>query len=75
MSAELATRLTSMGLSNCNRRQLYRYRDFYRACPVFVGMLSAQLRPLLPAGLLSPKVRDAEAVKKSVLTGMVECWA
>jgi len=54
--AELANRLTSVGLSNCNRRQLYRYRDFYRTYPVFVGMLSAQLRPLLPAGSVSPKV-------------------
>ena len=26
----LAQELTGMGLSNCNRRQLYRYRDFYR---------------------------------------------
>ncbi|MCX5646888.1 MAG: DUF1016 N-terminal domain-containing protein [Phycisphaerae bacterium] len=54
--AELAHRLTSMGLSNCNRRQLYRYRDFYRTYPVFVGMLSAQLQPLLPPGSTSPKV-------------------
>jgi len=37
--AELADRLTSIGLSNCNRRQLYRYRDFYRIYPIFVGML------------------------------------
>lgn len=54
--AELASRLTSAGLSNCNRRQLYRYRDFYRTYPVLRGMLSTQLQPWLPAGSAPEKV-------------------
>ncbi|MFU8858737.1 MAG: PDDEXK nuclease domain-containing protein [Deferrisomatales bacterium] len=48
---ELADRLTGLGLSNCNRRQLYRYRDFYKAYPGLVGALSPQFRPLLPTDL------------------------
>lgn len=36
------------GISNCNRRQLYRYLRFYRFYPAFVGTLPPQL-PLLPA--------------------------
>lgn len=36
-------------VSNCNRRQLYRYLRFYRFYPQMVGTLSPQLRPYLPA--------------------------
>ncbi|MGY6273925.1 PDDEXK nuclease domain-containing protein [Methylomonas sp. MgM2] len=36
------------GISNCNRRQLYRYLRFYRFYPAIVGTLPPQL-PLLPA--------------------------
>ena len=36
-------------MANCNRRQLYRYRDFYVAYPAIVGTLSPQLQALLPA--------------------------
>jgi predicted nuclease of restriction endonuclease-like (RecB) superfamily len=60
--AELADRLTNLGLSNCNRRQLYRYRDFYRTYPAFAATLSPQLRPLLPAGSVSRKVGTASPV-------------
>jgi predicted nuclease of restriction endonuclease-like (RecB) superfamily len=58
----VAEELTNHGLSNCNRRQLYRYRDFYLAYPQIVGTLSPQLRGLLPGsagrdkvGTLSPQ--------------------
>jgi predicted nuclease of restriction endonuclease-like (RecB) superfamily len=44
---ELAARLSDV--SNCNRRQLYRYLRFYRVYPDIVGTLSPQLRGLLPA--------------------------
>jgi predicted nuclease of restriction endonuclease-like (RecB) superfamily len=44
----LAEDLTSRGVSNCSRRQLYRYRDFYLAYPHIVGTLSPQLQNLLP---------------------------
>jgi len=47
---ELANRLTELNVSNCNRRQLYRYLRFYRSYPEIVGTLSAQLKKLLPAG-------------------------
>ncbi|MCK4547358.1 MAG: hypothetical protein KAW17_07940 [Candidatus Eisenbacteria sp.] len=47
---ELAKRLTGLKVSNCNRRQLYRYLRFYRLYPEIVGTMSAQLKKLLPAG-------------------------
>ena len=47
--SELAKHLTELKISNCNRRQLYRYLRFYRLYPQIVGTLSAQLRKLLPA--------------------------
>jgi hypothetical protein len=48
---ELTKHLTDHKVSNCNRRQLYRYLRFYRLYPEIVGTLSAQLKELLPAGL------------------------
>jgi len=50
-------------VSNCSRRQLYRYRDFFLAYPGIVGTVSPQLRRLLPpfyiknkkVGTLSPQ--------------------
>jgi len=42
----LAARLTV--ISNCNRRQLYRYLRFYRLYPQIVGTLSPQFQVLLP---------------------------
>lgn len=36
-------------VSNCNRRQLYRYLRFYRLYPQIVGTLSPQFGNLLPA--------------------------
>ena len=47
--SELANRLTHLNVSNCNRRQLYRYLRFFRLYPEIVGTLSAQLKKLLPA--------------------------
>src|SRR5579864_722148 len=46
----LAAELCRLKVSNCNRRQLYRYLRFYRAYPGIVGALSPQFRPLLPTG-------------------------
>ena len=40
---ELASVLSGQGLSNCNRRELYRYRRFYLAYPQIVGTVSPQL--------------------------------
>ena len=49
--SELAKRLTGINVSNCNRRQLYRYLRFHRLYPQIVGTLSAQLKKMLPADL------------------------
>lgn len=46
----LAERLTSAPISNCNRRQLYRYLRFYRLYPELAGALSQPYAALLPAG-------------------------
>ena len=47
----LAAELGRLGVSNSNRRQLYRYLRFYRTYPAIVGTVSPQLRPLLPGKL------------------------
>lgn len=62
---ELANRLAALKVSNCNRRELYRYLRFYRLYPSIVGTLSPQLIKLLPAaqhatrkvGTASPQLR------------------
>lgn len=45
---ELVAHLTSLKVSNCNKRQLYRYLRFYRLYPQIVRTLSPQFRALLP---------------------------
>jgi predicted nuclease of restriction endonuclease-like (RecB) superfamily len=47
----LAEKLSAKGVSNCNRRQLYRYLHFYRIYPRIVETLSPQFEDLLPDGL------------------------
>jgi predicted nuclease of restriction endonuclease-like (RecB) superfamily len=49
--AELSKRLGTLGVSNCNRRQLYDYLKFYRTYPQIAGTASAQLERLLPKGV------------------------
>ncbi|WP_205679075.1 PDDEXK nuclease domain-containing protein [Aquisphaera insulae] len=46
----LAAELGRLAVSNCNRRQLYRYLRFYRTYPEIVRALSPQFRALLPTG-------------------------
>lgn len=46
--AEVAEQLSSANVSNCSRRQLYRYARFFRLYPPTVGTLSPQLAGLLP---------------------------
>ncbi len=60
---ELAKRLTSLKVSNCNRRQLYRYLRFYRLYPEIVGTLSTQLQEQLPVGLLGNQT-ESHAIEK-----------
>lgn len=63
--SELAQNLTTIKISNCNRRQLYRYLRFYRLYPEIVGTLSAQLKKLLPP--------EAETLEK-VGTASPQLW-
>jgi len=51
--SELAKRLLRLNISNCNRRQLYRYMRLYRLYPGIVGTLSAQLKKQLPIETVS----------------------
>lgn len=48
--ANLARELTAARLSNCDKRQLYRYLRLFRTYPQIVGTLSPQLKTLLPWG-------------------------
>ncbi len=45
--AAIAEKLTGLGVSNCERRQLYRYCDFYAAFPEISGTLSPKLESIL----------------------------
>lgn len=44
----LAEGLTGRGVRSCDRRQLYRYRDFYKTYPQILGALTPQFAQLLP---------------------------
>lgn len=69
--AELADRLTQLEVSNCNRRQLYRYLRFYRVYPDIVGTLPPQLRKKLPYTLPShPSVRSGKVGTPSPQLGV-----
>lgn len=60
--SELANELQNLGISNCRKRQLYYYLSFYRTYPQIVRTLSAQLKTLLPTGVMrSKKVRTPTA--------------
>ncbi|MDX9818972.1 MAG: PDDEXK nuclease domain-containing protein, partial [Desulfococcus multivorans] len=61
--SELAARLSD--ISNCNRRQLYRYLRFYRLYPQIVGTLPPQLQRLLPGFVQSGKVGTASPQSES----------
>lgn len=63
MFVELARRLADLKVSNCNRRQLYRYLRFYRLYPEIVGTLSPQLRKQLPFDLQDSVAKTLEPKK------------
>jgi hypothetical protein len=54
-----------VGVSSCNKRQLYRYLDFYRAYPEIVGTLSPQFRKFLPEPINGVIVGTASPLSKS----------
>ena len=57
--AKLSRELLAFGLSNCDKRQLYRYLRLFRTYPHIAGTLSPQLRGLL----LAEASTDAESGK------------
>lgn len=52
--SDLSKQLTDLKVSNCNRRQLYRYLAFYHTYPQIVGTVSPQLQ--LPPKQLTEKL-------------------
>lgn len=56
--SRLATRLKILGVPGCDRRELYRYRDFFTCYPQIMGTLSPQSLPsvlLEKVGTASPQ--------------------
>jgi len=49
--SDLSKQLTELGVSNCNRRQLYHYLAFYRTYPQIVGSLPPQFKSLISVNL------------------------
>jgi len=67
--SELANQLT--GISNCNRRQLYRYHRFYSFHPGIVGTLPPQFKqlPLLAEKRIVPTTPvQSEQVSRDLIT-------
>lgn len=54
----LSNELEKQSVSNCNRRQLYRYLRFYRFYPQIVGTLSPQFKTLLPSSLSLSETKE-----------------
>ncbi len=67
---KLLTRLAQQlkGVSNCNRRQLYRYLKFYRLYPQIVGALPPQFQNFLPSNLKNQRVGTSPQLKTSAET-------
>ncbi|MCP4353946.1 MAG: DUF1016 domain-containing protein [Desulfobacterales bacterium] len=55
-------------LSNCNRRQLYRYLRFYRFYPQIVGTVSPQFKKLLPSNVAAKKADTRQLLYLSAET-------
>jgi hypothetical protein len=58
----LAERLCSLDIPNCNKRRLYRYRDFFRFYPQIVATLSPQFQNLVNIGPIEPDLQKVAAV-------------
>lgn len=67
---KLLTRLAQQlkGVSNCNRRQLYRYLRFFKLYPHIVGTLPPQFQNYLPENLQNQKVGTSPQLKTSTET-------
>jgi predicted nuclease of restriction endonuclease-like (RecB) superfamily len=64
----LSESLTEKGVTRCDRRELYRYRQFYLAYPRIVETLSPQLAKLLPPGT-DARIRESPEVERKVRPG------
>jgi predicted nuclease of restriction endonuclease-like (RecB) superfamily len=64
---QLLTKLAQQlgNVSNCNRRQLYRYLKFYRLYPQIVGTLPPQFNNFLPGSLKNRIVGTASPLLKT----------
>ncbi len=63
----LADSLTRHGVSRCDRREIYRYRQFYLTYPQIVETVTPQLRPLISQALLAgTSAADSAAVQAIV---------
>ena len=68
----LAGELTTRTISNCNRRQLYRYLRFYRFYPQIVWSLSPQFKQYLPFLEESEKVGTASPQTSALSENLIE---
>ena len=69
MMDRLAESLINQGVTRCDRREIYRYRQFYLTYPQIVETVSPQLESLVgetfgvslkaPSGILSPRIVEA----------------
>lgn len=67
----LAQRLQALDIPGCDRRELYRYRDFFNAYPQIAQALSPQWQGLLPTTLPTPivgTVSPLSAVQAQLVT-------
>lgn len=68
----LAGELTTRKISNCNRRQLYRYLRFYRFYPQIVWSLSPQFKQYLPLLEEFEKVGTASPQTSALSENLIE---
>ena len=67
----MAERLAGMGVSNCDRKQLYRYCAFYEAFPEILGTLYPKLDPSAIFGTVSRKSDFIPARQEKAKVGTV----
>lgn len=54
LMTRLSNRLAELGVSRCDRRELYRYRQFYLSYPQIVEAVTPPLQPLLSSVKVEP---------------------
>lgn len=67
---ELAVSLQQQGLARCDRRELYRYRQFFLAYPQIVESLPPQLNALLPPGRIVESLPPQFTSGKQILDSL-----